>query len=117
VRGVSALATLLAERPNQPLLLQVVWEPVVMSDRGPPSAQLAAVVADDRARKYWDGERRLSAAMRAHPSAPAACLGDIVWDAVFVFAPGARWTDAPPPPLDCGRTVVRALPQVASQLR
>jgi hypothetical protein len=79
----------------------VVWEPVLPTDWGTPSPSLTSMVGDARAVHFWDRNRRLSVAM----GGPAALEGlaqsskisfqmkDVIWDAVFVYPPGARWGD------------------------
>jgi hypothetical protein len=51
--------------------------------------------------------------MRVQRFNPACISGgdapNIVWDSVFLFAPGEQWTEAPPQPAYCGRTILRAL--------
>jgi hypothetical protein len=89
VRGSSALEKVLQDAGD--LRAWVVWEPVILTDLGPPSEATAARVS--RAAQLWDRHRALSDALRDKPWAEAD--GEIVWDYVAVFPPGARWGDAP----------------------
>jgi hypothetical protein len=117
VRGASALDHWL--RSHGPdVAVAVVWEPVLDGDAAPPAARRLAT-----ARNYWDARRILSAALR-RSSADAACVAagdtslDVVWDAIFVYPPGVRWTgDTPPAPLSCGRPIIRALTAVTAHIR
>lgn len=96
----------------------IVWEPVLDGDAAPPAARRLAT-----ARNYWDPRRVLSPALR-RSAADRACVSagdtdlDVVWDAIFVYPPGVRWTgDTPPAPLACGRPIIRAIPSVTAHLR
>lgn len=102
MRGAYALGRLLHEE-DAPLAALVVWEPVIESDRGPPSPEVRAPLADPRVTEFWDPERRLSRALIAaareeprrfgldEPPAPDA----IAWDVIGVYRPGAKWMDRP----------------------
>jgi len=102
VRGASALGRLLDEE-RAPLAAFVVWEPVIESDRGPPAPSVFAPVADRRAARYWDPQRRVSAALVEASRADAGHWGldgmltpeGVAWDVVAVWPPGARFTDRP----------------------
>jgi hypothetical protein len=114
VRGASALAAWLAGAGRE-VSAAVVWEPVLDGDSPPaPSRRVVA------ARNYWDAARAISAALRQSGADPA-CLAvgdatvDVAWDVVFLYGPDARWDAAPPPPLACGRPIVRALDAVAGR--
>ena len=89
MRGSSALEKVLQDAGG--VRAWVVWEPVIPTDFGPPSATTAAMVP--RATQLWDAHRALSNALRDKPWADAD--GEYVWDYVAVFPPGARWGDAP----------------------
>jgi hypothetical protein len=89
VRGSSALEEALKGAGD--VRAWVVWEPVLATDFGPPSASTAAGVT--RAAQLWDPRRLLSDELRHKPWADTD--GELVWDFVAVFPPGARWGDAP----------------------
>jgi hypothetical protein len=119
VRGASALGRWLKEE-GRGVDATVVWEPVLDEDTAPPAREKWVVGA----RNYWDPAHALSAALRQSGAEPACVAGgdsqiDVVWDAVFVYAPGARWgAHGPPPaPRQCGRTILRALPSLAGRER
>jgi hypothetical protein len=94
----------------------VIWEPVVATDTGPPSAAVTSGFADARAHRYWDPQLRLSQSMRsAHVEEPR-CLGEEeepVWDAVFLYPPGATWGTRAQ---FCGRPVVKVVDDVRARL-
>jgi hypothetical protein len=106
VRGASALQDLLAAHPGATLRAQVVWEPVLPTDLGPPFERVLARAHDPRVRQYWDPQRTLSQDLvRAFNAAPQRYGMDepldpdfIAWDLVIVFDPTAQWErDVPPP--------------------
>ena len=120
MRGASALAEVLAGAPAVKAF--VVWEPVLDSDTAPPGPSVA-LTGDARVHRYWDQKLTISRRLLAEASAPAHCLlgkdtnDPVVWDAVFVFPPGARWGDKLPAPAFCGRPVVRVADELRTQLR
>ncbi len=95
----------------------VVWEPVIVTDLGPPSSRTLSRVTDPRAVQYWDKGRSLSRAiLGAARKNPAVLSWDsvdeesIVWDWVAVFPRGATWDgDSFPAPAFSGNPVVGAL--------
>jgi hypothetical protein len=99
----------------------VVWEPVLPTDWGSPSPSLTSFVRDARAIHFWDRGRRLSA-MLGGPSVIESLartkkvdfqMGDLIWDAAFVYPPGARWGDRAEtllaPVVDYGEDLAAAL--------
>jgi len=125
VRGASALEKVLEEEKTVPLRVLVVWEPVIDSDVGPPSARELARVSDKRATQFWDERRLLSQEMveaaRADAKHPerAERLKDegIVWDFVAIFPPGARWEARVPEPDYYFSPVVKGIGDVRTRLR
>jgi hypothetical protein len=89
---------------------------VVATDTGPPGAAITAGFGDARAHRYWDPQKRLSAALRdAHVEEPR-CLGEDeepVWDVVFLYPPGASWGTRAQ---FCGRPVVKVIDDVRARL-
>jgi hypothetical protein len=125
VQGSSALAATLLELP-QPMTIFAVWQPV-LTQAGPPSAELQAVLSDPRVLQLWDPDHLLSdeigRAERAHPgSLSTAHLrtdereDGILYDTVVLYADGARWQETLPAPdwLDGGLEAV--LPALAERL-
>lgn len=139
MRGASALADLLAAWPASPgspasaspsawksARVLVIWEPVVDTDVGPPSAAETARLGDRRVRQFWDAGHAVSSALlptlRASlPPAELAVLdgpdgAPVVWDFVAVYPPGARWTTPPPAPDFHGYPVVRSIDGLRARL-
>jgi hypothetical protein len=101
VRGASALDQWVAAHPGVEAF--IVWEPVLDGDVVPDAAKLVR-----HGHNYWDPERTRSAVMKRSGAEPGCLVSgsaelDVVWDAVFEYAPGAErvgW---------CGRTIVGKL--------
>ncbi len=117
MRGASALQSLLDEFPGADLRVQLVWEPVIVSDIGPPLTRTLGLIPDLRVTQYWDPERALSAEhVRAVNADPARYRFDeplpadfIAWDLVSVYGRRVRWEQAPPVPLHTAGPVVEAI--------
>ncbi len=125
MRGASALGELLRSVPSPKLRVLVVWEPVIDSDRGPPSAAVLDLVNDPRAIHYWDQQKLLSQEIVRELRENPALLDNpkveldadtVIWDAIAVFAPGARWERTLPAPAFRGNPVVRAIDGVKATL-
>jgi hypothetical protein len=69
--------------------VHVGWIPVLPGDANP---EVADLLVDHRATHYWDGRRKLGAAV-------ARLLGQgeagPAWDIFLVYGPNARWGDKP----------------------
>jgi hypothetical protein len=89
VRGASALESALDG--TRDVRAWIVWEPVLKTDLGPPSAATAALAP--KTAQLWDEHRALSGELLRKPWADED--DGVVWDYVAVFPPGARWGDAP----------------------
>ena len=63
------------------------------------------LVADARARQYWDAERTIGTWLAGRDLGGLGYSG-IVWDAYFLFGPDATWKDEPGPLVDSGAPVV-----------
>jgi hypothetical protein len=126
VQGSSALEGVL-ERVPGPVDVFVIWEPVLPSDLLPPGSSTLARVKDPRAWQLWDRGHRVSDAMRAgmvaHPSGIPITTRrrngreeGVLWDAVAVFPPEARWEETMPAPLYLGGDVVDVVTAFQAQL-
>ncbi len=127
MRGASALDNLLRHQSDKKVAVLVVWERVGRSrvapaaTKAPPSSVLSRI-SDVRAAQFWDGGQLTSSALRdaarKHSGWPAGELsnGGVIWDTVFVFAPGARWDGAPPMPSYVGGDVVDVVDEVQKRL-
>lgn len=124
MQGASALQGLLEGIDDQPFSVLVVWEPVLLTDLGPPLSSVLARVSDVRTVQLWDEDRSLSAfivqAVTRDPSllAPGDALpsDSTVWDLVAVFPPGTIWSTLPRPSY-YGGPVVNVIDEVRSSLR
>jgi hypothetical protein len=84
---------------SKPVRVLVVWEPVLPTDWGSPSPSLTSFVGDARAIHFWDRGRRLSVMLGGPPALDSLAhtkkvdfqMRDLIWDAAFVYPPGARW--------------------------
>jgi hypothetical protein len=104
-----------------------VWEPVLPSDLLPPGTSTLARLKDPRVWQLWDRGHVVSDAMRAgmvaHPSGiPIATRRrhgreeGVLWDAVAVFPPEARWEETLPAPVYLDGDVVDVVAAVQAQL-
>ncbi len=59
---------------------------------GDVQIEVAELAVDERARHFWDGEKRLGTYF-------AELMGEekgaVAWDVFFFYPPGASWGDAP----------------------
>ena len=100
-QGASALQDVIEKHSDPRIRVFVIWEPVLPTDWAAPSTVTLARAPDLRVQQYWDRGRLLSKAMGEKDKT------SIVWDYVAVYAPGALWQDAPPPPAFEDGPVVR----------
>jgi hypothetical protein len=126
VRGASALGQLIARYPKSDVRILVVWEPVIVTDLGPPSRSVRKPLRDPRVVEFWDEHLWLSprmierAAMLAKQAGTEPPLGpdDIAWDVIAMFPPDAAWEEPFPVPSWYGdEPVVRSLGPVEEALR
>ncbi|MBX9599809.1 MAG: hypothetical protein K2X35_02355 [Bryobacteraceae bacterium] len=96
--------------PSNPIKLIVVWEPVIESDRAAPTTPILKRISDPRAAQFWDPERFISRMLGEKDEET------IVWDQVFVYPPGGKWTHAPPQHLYTGRPIVKIIPKLEAAL-
>lgn len=86
LRGASAVQTVLDERRDRRLRVLLVWEPVIVTDLGPPTGSTLSRVPDGRVVQFWDRKRHLSRRITGTHEEEG-----IVWDYVAVYPPGVRW--------------------------
>jgi hypothetical protein len=106
VRGASALRKALRLHPDAAVRVMVVWEPVLLTDWGPPSSKVRSRISDPRVVQYWDPRKELSGALKraaeARPNgsfhAASRKIGRTIWDYVAFFTPGVSWDSLPPEP-------------------
>jgi hypothetical protein len=78
----------------------IVWEPVLPTDWGAPSATSLKRISDPRAMQFWDATRLISHTLGEHDRR------SIVWDHAVVYPAGTIWNERPPRPLYEGGPVV-----------
>lgn len=59
---------------------------------GDANPEVADLLVDDRARHYWDGERKLGLAVARMLGRGS---GGAAWDIFLLYGPDARWSDVP----------------------
>ena len=125
MRGASALGDLLDKYPDADVLVLVVWEPVILTDLGPPIRAVRKPLSDPRVMEFWDEDRWLSPRMieraamiaREKGEEPPLAPDDIAWDVIARFSPGTLWEDPFPVPSWYGEEpVVRSLGPVEEVL-
>jgi hypothetical protein len=117
VRGASALDELLAEFPEAKLRVQVVWEPVLVSDIAAPVSRVLGLLKDRRVTQYWDPGRVISSDLIRSVNEDPKRYGReeqlppdfIAWDVVAVFARSAHWERDLPTPAHYDGPVVHAI--------
>jgi len=103
----------IAEFPDAPLRVIVVWEPVLASDITAPMTSVLGLLPDRRVVQYWDPGRIVSAdivrAVNENPArygfAEPLPPDFIAWDVVAVFSKSARWNGNLPVPTYYGGPV------------
>jgi hypothetical protein len=111
VRGASALDEMMATLPEARVRLFVVWEPVIRTDIAPPTSSVMGKLRDTRAAQFWDPKRLVSDALigtaRAHLERlpPGDEVPSVIWDAVLIYGPEARWDERIPFPAYYGGPV------------
>ena len=68
--------------------MYVGWIPMLPGDANP---EVADLLVDERARHYWDGDRRLG----RHVAEALGDDGTAAWDIFLVYGPDASWGDEP----------------------
>ena len=127
MQGASALEGVL-EQVDGPVEVLAVWEPVLPTDLLPPGTRTLKRLRDPRVWQVWDRSHVMSDAMRAgmtaHPSKiwlNARRRGSrpegVLWDAVALFPPDARWEDTLPAPAFLDGDVVDVTDAVAERLQ
>jgi hypothetical protein len=78
---------------------------------GDANPEVADLLVDDRARHYWDGERKLG---RAVARLVGQGGGTSAWDIFLVYGPDASWGDEP---IAVGSPVIAASAELQRALR
>ena len=101
---------ILEQFPNADLRVYVVWLPVLPLDNN--RVAVDETMDDARVTHFWDNERSVSDEL-------ATAYGNrgLLWDAVFVFGPTAKWESTPPAPDGTGAPVVDAIADIERTLK
>lgn len=84
---------------DENLSVQVVWTPVLASDKESSVNDVKDIFAGDkRVSQYWDGEQALGQQYGKVVQLPRG--RDLAWDIYFLFDSGREWSDALPEPDD-----------------
>ena len=82
----------------------VVWEPILATDWKSPSGSTLARIPDRRVRQFWDPKHLVTAELarianqKSGQPEPDCCVRKgFHWDEAALYAPHARWSDAPTP--------------------
>jgi hypothetical protein len=101
----------------------VIWEPILSTDWGRPSAGVLSRISDERAAQYWDKTHLFAKQLKhdldaAHVNPECCFEKDILWDVAVVYPRQARWDTSLPAPAYLYGPVVRAakLPGILSEL-
>jgi len=97
--------------PNADIRVYVVWLPVLPLDNNRVS--VTETLMDGRATHFWDNDRTVSDEL----ATAYGNEGAVLWDAVFVFGPDAKWGSTPPTPVGSGAPVVDAISVVERTLK
>ena len=124
LQGASAIQEVLDEFKSAALRVFTVWEPVLVTDYGPPSDSALARIADNRAAHFWDRSKLTSEkalpALRAD-LAPVVgsknlVTGRVVWDFAAIYPRGVRWEGSFPVPVFKGAPVVDVITEFKRRL-
>ncbi len=81
--------------PHARINVSIVWIKMLSSDNARAARQAARLIADARAKHFYDPKGRVGKTI-------ARSLGEpdqTAWDMYLFYAVGERWSETPPPPL------------------
>lgn len=78
---------------DERLALYVVWGPMLGGETRADAEAATAFLDDPRARHFWTDAHDVTALFHAGTGLPA---DELAWDTFHLYAPGARWGEAPP---------------------
>ena len=121
LKGATVIERILQQRPDQPLAVFVVWQPMLATDWGRPGTGSLGRLSDRRVRQFWDADHTVAHALKASFAAREDALGCCVtdgvwWDLVAVFPPGEPWSEQFPEPLLLDGTVEEAADRLTALL-
>ena len=99
-----------------------VWQPMLPTDWGAPTAGVLKRMPDGGVRQYWDPNhliaKTLAADARSPQPEPDCCERDeILWDLVAVYPPGVRWEDRLPTAVMINGPVVNVAEELSTNVR
>jgi hypothetical protein len=101
---------ILEANPDAKLRVYAVWLPMLPTDE---RFDVAELMIDKRVTHYWDGGRvtgRYYGELAGWPE------GQVVWDAIFAYAPEAEWRARPDEPIGSGGPVVDVTEELLAAL-
>jgi hypothetical protein len=108
--------------PDRRVRVFAVWEPVLETDVGPPTASVLSRLSDARVEQYWDPGRVLSGRIlkASHTVSTFAIFSgqlQAAWDLAAVYPPGSRWPGGEvPAPVYCGNPVAESIDSLRARL-
>jgi hypothetical protein len=81
---------------DERLALYVVWGPMLGDETRDHAVDATAFLDDPRARHFWTPGHEVAALFHPATGLPA---DERAWDTFHLYAPGARWDEAPPAPV------------------
>lgn len=90
---------MLEANPSTDLAVAIVWLPMLPADDGHAAGEAGRLVADPRARHFYDPARRAGQAI-ARSLGTAGAEEQTAWDMYLFYDRLGRWQGEPPPPSD-----------------
>ena len=88
----------LTQIDSKELSVLAVWMPVLKSDNAAAGKKAEPLLPDPRVTHYWDDDNSLGKLYGRSLTLPRG--RQLAWDIYFVYAPGVKWDDQPPPPTE-----------------
>lgn len=95
---------ILEKYPSSRVRVYTVWFSMTLTDGRPAWRWTSHVITDSRVEHFWD-DKKVVGRWFARYESPAESEPGIVWDAYFLFGPGAQWDAKPEPLISWGATV------------
>ena len=113
---------LLDDHPRAELRVYAIWFNMYPGDAR--SKWPGHLLTDSRVVHYWDRERvvgtrylsHLPALLERRAAATMAPTDDALWDAFFVYEPGATWQEPVPVPLSWGYPIMLTRDQLTADI-
>lgn len=98
---------------DEDLRVYVVWEPILASDARDKIPH--TLINDPRVREYWDQER-ITGRWFYENVKQCDTLGEIAWDAYYLFDGDAKWVDTLDPIQGCGAPIYKTTDDLTKTL-